>query len=1003
MFFTAERPSSSQAQRARPDTLPPEALAAGRARHPTPWPGGRGPDPSIGDVMQLQRSIGNRRTMDLIAEMRVQRESDRGGEGGTGSPAAQVATPATPVTPAVPAMPAAGAPTGTAPSAPAATPSHALSRGAAVAPASQAAASPGEARAAPGPRDAEGGDHAQPGAAGALDVSSTDAILASLAAVPPSALGPALASAQAATAGVQAGERATLRASYPAIEQPTGLPPRQRPALPRAAPAKGEAPEPKGGAEGPAHEYDTAAQPAQGPLPASGAPAAVAEAAADDGGSWWDWLIQRVRGFLGRIATTDAGLSTSAGDRPTVELSGAADPSRMGEHEQESAATVGKKQGEADQATRADFGENAIAPDVRRETLRSNHLPAAAKGGGAGRGRDAPASDAFDAAVSPSMHGQIQAENAKYGEARNRYQADSAALRAQSSRRIAEEDARTRKEQTALRQQTREQVDGARTRWRAENARAAQSFSDGAVAKRREAERQIDTKVADAGRQADVELTKAETEAENEKAEAERKAVEEKRKAEAQPRSWWERFKGAVSSALSAIRDTINGIFDAVRAKVRQLIQAAKALVRDLIDAARAAVVGLIRAFGGALKGLASIALAAFPEAAERARQWIDGQIESAVGAVNRAADALKAAAERALDWLAEGLDKLLAALQGVFDSILAAVALIVDLLLNLDRIWAQVVAKVREAAPSIPSDVAGVLRLFEDLRDFVQAPPAPASSPPAAAPGNAKGPEACPACDAAGTTPAAANESAAVAAAPAPGVDGRTARPGAIPTAPSLFPASLAARASIAGASDGPVGQRLAGMPSASTIIQRQLTPPGNCIQGIHDQMQRLVKQWCDHPSGRTCVPGESCHRLQQKIRRNQLCAQHRRAINDQCYEGGDLGHRIAEADARRAQANCMALYRAQCEQPPPVPVPREVPESAWERFKNFMRTYQRELALGVLIACVIALVALLVPEPVVSKIIAALSALTAVAAFVVLWVKFKNWDSSQREDNQA
>ena len=108
-----------------------------------------------------------------------------------------------------------------------------------------------------------------------------------------------------------------------------------------------------------------------------------------------------------------------------------------------------------------------------------------------------------------------------------------------------------------------------------------------------------------------------------------------------------------------------------------------------------------------------------------------------------------------------------------------------------------------------------------------------------------------------------------------------------------------------------GPTGGASAAPPS----IQRQLTPPGNCIQGIHDGLQRLVKAWCDHPSGRRCSATESCHRLRQKIRRNQLCAQHRRTINDRCYEGGDSGHRRAERDARRTQGECMVLWRNKCD----------------------------------------------------------------------------------------
>jgi hypothetical protein len=113
-------------------------------------------------------------------------------------------------------------------------------------------------------------------------------------------------------------------------------------------------------------------------------------------------------------------------------------------------------------------------------------------------------------------------------------------------------------------------------------------------------------------------------------------------------------------------------------------------------------------------------------------------------------------------------------------------------------------------------------------------------------------------------------------------------------------------------------------------SVLRAPLAPPGNCIQGLHDAMQRAVKAWCDHPSGRACTAGESCGRLLQKIRRNQMCARNRRRINEICYAGGDVGHRIAELDARRAQATCMALFRAQCQLPAPVPVPAPVPAPA-------------------------------------------------------------------------
>lgn len=130
-----------------------------------------------------------------------------------------------------------------------------------------------------------------------------------------------------------------------------------------------------------------------------------------------------------------------------------------------------------------------------------------------------------------------------------------------------------------------------------------------------------------------------------------------------------------------------------------------------------------------------------------------------------------------------------------------------------------------------------------------------------------------------------------------------------------------------------------------SSALIQPKLLPPGNCIQGVHDAMQRAVKQVCDHPSGRACTPGEPCRRILQKIRRNQLCARNRRTINRICYEGGDVGHRIAERDARFAQGTCMAILRDQC-LPKPVPKPEKQPERAPERAPQVDRGFMERMA---------------------------------------------------------
>jgi hypothetical protein len=207
-------------------------------------------------------------------------------------------------------------------------------------------------------------------------------------------------------------------------------------------------------------------------------------------------------------------------------------------------------------------------------------------------------------------------------------------------------------------------VTGARQRWRDENRKIEAEFGDKAGAKRRDIDREIGQKVETTHRDADAALDEAEKKADSEKTKSEAEAAAKKREEENKPRSWWDRVKGAVSDAFNAIRSAVTAIFDKLRQVVKGIIDAAKKAVHALIEAARSAIVGLIRAFGEFVKGLVTIALAAFPEAAAKARAWIDGRVKAATDAVNRAANALERAADAILDGIGKAIDAALDILQ---------------------------------------------------------------------------------------------------------------------------------------------------------------------------------------------------------------------------------------------------------------------------------------------------------------------------------------------------
>jgi hypothetical protein len=497
-------------------------------------------------------------------------------------------------------------------------------------------------------------------------------MIASLAASPPSALGPAVAKASGELPALQAQEKAQLKNELPIIDRPTGLPARDQQATPAPtqlnlpAPTEGVVPEGREG-QPPPEGGEVASGPIPGAEVSTIAPEPPAESTDDD--SWWSSIWGRIRSFLESLPTNDPNVSTSAGPRPTVDRTGAADVTKSEEKKQEADAQVRDARGRADGARAADFGEHDIAPVVPgRERLRPRYElaqpPAASAAGGPTPAVDPEVQAAFDQQAAPMVAETAAEQRAQEAVDREEYRRRSDEVRAEGERQIADETKKSRAEQTALRNAARAEVQGERERWRTEDERADKAYSEKAETEKRETYRKVDEKAKSAEQEADQKLTDAEREAEAEKRAKEAEAARKKREAESRPRSWWDRVKGAVSSAFSALKRFVTKVFNELRAFVKKVINKAKALVRGLIELARRAIVGLIKAFGAALKLAVSLVLIAFPETARKARAYIDGKVNGAVSAVNAAADALKAACDKILDAVAAGLDFALGLLQ---------------------------------------------------------------------------------------------------------------------------------------------------------------------------------------------------------------------------------------------------------------------------------------------------------------------------------------------------
>jgi len=627
-------------------------------------------------------------------------------------PAPERALEAAPAGPLESAPPAAEHDMGLGPAAPPAPPPAALPTSAAGAYLVAAGAAAGGMPVAPG--GAPGSPAGAPPSSPSVSATSPGELLDALAHVPPSAFGGGFDAGAAAAPRLQAEEKIALAKSLPEIERPTGLPRGHVPGAGEQAPGALETPELPGA------EQRVGVPPTVVEAPSEPLPTARVSTAADEPveeGSWWSWLVDRLRRFLSSLPTRDPSLSTSAGERPSVDLSGDADPSLNAARQTAAERQVGDARARADADTNADFGENDIYPDVPVEMLRSSIVPAPSVPGPAPAGaQSGPVSEearaTFDANASPWLTQQLAAQREEYRSQEEAYRLESDEVRAEGERRIEAATKRARGEQEELVDAARTGVDAARTEWRERNRELEDGVERQSATSRQEVDRQISEQVRTTERRSDEKLRAAEERAEAERRRTEAEAAAKKREEESRPRSWWESAIGAIGDFFDAIKEALDELFDALRAFVRRVIDEAKAFVRGLIEAARQFVVGVIRGFGEFVSGLVSVALAAFPETAAAARRWIDRRVDDAVDGVNAAADVLKEAADAALDWVGEALDTALSVLQAAFNfalDVLRELALLplrlmqlVDQLIQLQRIVETLIALIEDPSPIV-------------------------------------------------------------------------------------------------------------------------------------------------------------------------------------------------------------------------------------------------------------------------------------------------------------
>ncbi|MEM6807830.1 MAG: AHH domain-containing protein [Pseudomonadota bacterium] len=515
-----------------------------------------------------------------------------------------------------------------------------------------------------------------------IDASSPGGIIEQIAEVPPTQSIRVYGQAKAASAGALGKQAEKAQQRLPEMPAPTGISPVSLADAGKDVVSKAErAPQQLDGAQ---TGRDTQPYPTAVDVgPPAPRPAPTVLRGGDDPDTQEadrELAISAQRAFE-RIGLSTRSIPSHAGARPGVDMTGDADPGQMVGFESSSNEKVAGAATRAKAGSYADFGEHDIFPAATDEILRSEHQLSArgAEGGALDPLQISPEiASALDQSVGPVYRDRVGVKRDEYHRGEEDYERKSDAAHRDAHGDIQALETQARNEQMAQRQGAQSMVTGYRKEWR-ESLDAIDADYRGKAGKARKSYRgQIEKARIEGETKADGHLRHAEQEAAKKKRKAEAEVRREKQKKRKKSGGFWGWARRAASAFVDALKKAVNFIWDKLREAIKGLFKLAKKLVLAAIEFARKAIVGLIKAFGAVLKGLVTIALIAFPEAAERVKSKIDGAVNTAVDGVNWVADKLKKGVAAILDFLANTIDSLLGLIQSLYNGILTVIGMII-------------------------------------------------------------------------------------------------------------------------------------------------------------------------------------------------------------------------------------------------------------------------------------------------------------------------------------
>jgi hypothetical protein len=517
----------------------------------------------------------------------------------------------------------------------------------------------------------------------AITAQSPGSILEQLGSVPATQAYEAYTEAQGASTSALEQQKQTVEHGMPVVPTPTGLPARwskmsrEKRSDGTSVQALGTAPE-KSGRE--KEQYSTAVE----PLPAAAPlmPVRISAPEVKDDQAAEAELASEAQASLDGVDVDVPPVALSAGERPSVDVTGEADPGQMDGAEEHSNQQMLAAKAHAAGQVNQDFGENEIFPEpaaghlkskktfsVRRTTLgkrkEAGELPSEAVAG-------------VNMGLGPVLAERVGEKKKEYDLEEAKFDRDQSQAHRDAEAEIARLDSETRKTQLQEQGDARKDVAGSRESWRGEIDNVEKDYKKSATTAAKEKREEIDTEKKKGEREANKQLHEAEQKAAEEKRKSEEQARLEKEKARKESSGFWGWVKSAASALIDGLKKAFNFIYDNLRKAVKAIFEAAKKLALAAIEFARRAIVLAIKGFGLLLKGFVSVAFAAFPGIRSRILAKIDKTVNTAVHLVNKAAAALKSAVTAVLDFLANTLDKILGLIQSIYNGIFTIVGMLI-------------------------------------------------------------------------------------------------------------------------------------------------------------------------------------------------------------------------------------------------------------------------------------------------------------------------------------